>query len=307
MRNFIISDIHGNDNLYYSVMFYLENISKHEDITLYINGDLIDRGFESGEILLDVITRINNKSKSFNIIYLAGNHELMMYQLYQDRIKGKNTYFNDWYLNGGDITDDYLIDTLKDKDKILEVVDFISNLRLHHKFTETIDNKNIVLVHAACPLEVSDTCNLKIKDNNELVEYLVWTREYDPFIPFRCRIGNNKYFSIVGHTPNDNQFGYTYNKNENYLNIDGGSAYYVSGMFEYNHYPLVEIKEGYLKILTFNNNNEIIHGTYFKDYKSVPFNEEELNEERKYLNKDLKIKRLVKLSDNIIDYKGLEQ
>ena len=306
MRNFVISDIHGNGNLYYSVMSYLENISKNENVTLYINGDLIDRGLESGEILLDVISRINNNSKSFNIIYLAGNHELMMYQLYQDRMEGKNTYFNDWYLNGGDITDDYLIDTLKDKDKILEIVDFISNLRLYHKFKEVIDNKNIVLIHAACPLEVSNICNLKIKDNNELVEYLVWTREYDPYIPFRCRIGNKNYFSIVGHTPNDNKFGYTYNQNENYLNIDGGSAYYVSGIFEYNHYPLVEIKEGYLKILTFNNNNEIIYGSYFKDYKSIPFNEEELTKERQFLNKNLKIKKLVKLPDDIIDYNDLD-
>ena len=48
MRKFIISDIHGNGNLYYSVMSYLENISKCEDVTLYINGDLIDRGLESG-------------------------------------------------------------------------------------------------------------------------------------------------------------------------------------------------------------------------------------------------------------------
>ena len=34
MRKFIISDIHGNGDLYYSVMSYLENISKEDEVTL---------------------------------------------------------------------------------------------------------------------------------------------------------------------------------------------------------------------------------------------------------------------------------
>ena len=196
----------------------------------------------------------------------------------------------------------YLIERLNDKDEILKIVDFIANLDIYYKFNNLIDNKNIVLVHAACPIDVKDICNLKIKDNNNLIEYLVWTRKEDPFIPFRCNIGNKKYFSIVGHTPNNNKFGYIYHKDENYINIDGGSSAYVSGLFEYNHYPLVEIKEDYLKILTFNNSNEIIYGNYFKDYKSIPFSEEELYLERSNLNKNIKIKKLIKLEDGIIDY-----
>ena len=58
-----------------------------------------------------------------------------------------------------------------------------------------------------------------------LNEYYVWAREDDSLFPFKCRIGNNAYFSIVGHTPNNKRFGYFYNSKENYLNIDGGSAY----------------------------------------------------------------------------------
>ena len=66
MRNFVISDIHGNGNLYYSVMSHLENVSKMDEVTLFINGDLIDRGLDSGEILLDVIERIKNPDNSFS-------------------------------------------------------------------------------------------------------------------------------------------------------------------------------------------------------------------------------------------------
>ncbi len=283
MRNFVISDIHGNGNLYYLVMRYLENISKTDDVTLYINGDLIDRGHSSGEILLDVINRINNNN-SLNIKYLAGNHELMMWQTYQKRIKGLNTYRNEWYDNGGLITDTYLEDILNDKDKILSVVEFISNLNIYQKFDNKIDNKNIVLVHAACPFEVRDNCNIKIKDDNETIEYLLWARKYDPFIPFRCRIGDNNYFSIVGHTPNYSEYGYIYDSDENYLNIDGGSGLYVQGYNHYDHYPLVEIKDNYLKILTFSN-KDIIYGNYFENYNSILFNENELNQEKKILKR----------------------
>ena len=68
MRKFIISDIHGFGNVYYSLMSYLDNISEHEEIELYINGDLIDRGYESAEILLDVKKRIvENKFKTLSI------------------------------------------------------------------------------------------------------------------------------------------------------------------------------------------------------------------------------------------------
>ena len=68
MRKFIISDIHGFGNVYYAMMSYLDNISKNEEIELYINGDLIDRGYESAEILLDIKKRI--EENKYKIIYL---------------------------------------------------------------------------------------------------------------------------------------------------------------------------------------------------------------------------------------------
>ncbi len=290
MRNFIVSDIHGNGNLYYSVMNYIENISETDNVTLYINGDLIDRGKDSAEILLDLIKRINDKDKSFNIVYLGGNHELMMYQTFKKRIRGLPVFFNDWYRNGGEVTDKGLENILKDKDKILEVVDFIANLDLYHVFDEKIDDKNIILVHAASCINLGKIGNLKIKDDNRNVDYMVWTKEDDSYFPFRCRIGHKDYFSIIGHTVNNNKYGYIYSKKDNYLNIDGGSAGYVLGHEEFNHFPLVEVKDGYLRILTFNSNNEIIYGTYFKDYNRILFSEEELNNERK----NLKVRKLNK-------------
>lgn len=288
MRKFIVSDIHGFGNFYYTVMNYLDNISEHEEIELYINGDLIDRGLESAEILLDLIRRI--KENKFKIEYLGGNHELMMYQVFDERRKGFYVSdYNDWYLNGGQITDDGLVQLLNDKDKILEVADFISNLKIYHKFDEELRGKPIVLVHAACPLHVKKNCNITIKKDNDEVFNAVWTREFDPFLPFKCKVGNDKFFTIIGHTPVIYPFGYDYNSNGNYLNIDGGAAYYVKRFSEYNHFPLVEVCDNCLKILTFNNNGEIIYGNYFNGINSVLYTEDELEKEKKIITKKISL------------------
>lgn len=300
MRKFIISDIHGFGNVYYSMMKYLDNISKNEEIELYINGDLIDRGYESGEILLDIISRI--KENKFRIVYLGGNHELMMYEYFKDLKKNQATYFNDWYNNGGYITDDFLQETIHDDYKINEVVNYISNLKIYQKFPENLNKKNIVLVHAACPNIVKDNCRLRIKNDNKTVFNAVWTREFDLFTLYRYPVGNDKYFTIIGHTPNIDPYGYMYQKDANYLNIDGGCAAYVMGDFSYNHFPLVEVCDNYLKILTFNCNNEIIYGNYFDGNNSIPFNDNELNSAKKYLDNSVKIKKLSINEDGICGY-----
>ena len=320
MRKFIISDIHGYGNVYYSMMKYLDNISKDEEIELYINGDLFDRGYESAEILLDIKKRIEDNK--YKIVYLGGNHELLMYQEYnKKKASFLSSYMNLWYDNGGYVTDWGLQELLEyDDDKIREVFEFVSNLKIYHKFEEKIKDKPIVLVHAACPEKAKDDCDLKIKDGkpyvfnpdyNDKVFYSVWIREheisllfdiYEYVNPKEYRVGNKDYFTIIGHTPVDNKYGFEFHKKQNYLNIDGGCAGYVSGEFNYNHFPLVEVCDGYLKILTFNSSNEIIYGNYFDGTNNISYKEEELEEARKYLNKDVKVKKLALNEDKIVYY-----
>jgi len=290
MRNFIVSDLHGNGNAYYSIMSYLDNINKDDEVTLYINGDLIDRGNDSAEILLDVRNRIINNN-SFKINYLGGNHELMMYQaLHDDKLNLIETAI--WFSNGGGVTNDALIDLIDKKEK-LEVVKFISELNIYHKFNEKIDDKRIVLVHAKCPKNVNDICDLKIKDNIKISQF-VWTRQDDLIPLIKDTLGNDEYFTIIGHTPVKNKKGYIYYPKYNCLNIDGGCAYLAYGNKDYNHIPLVEINGDLnrLDIITFNSNNEIIMGNYFTNKKNIEINENELNKKRKYLDKDVKIKKL---------------
>ena len=147
MRKFIISDIHGLGNIYNSIMNYLDNISQEEDIELYINGDLFDRGPDSVDVLLDIKQRI--MKNKYPIIYLGGNHELLMYQFYKKKQKNKNILSsNDWYKNGGKVTAIGLKTKLGDDDKYLilsngkdiiekiELVKLIDNVSLGKK-----DNK----------------------------------------------------------------------------------------------------------------------------------------------------------------------
>ena len=108
MRKFIVSDLHGNGDIYDSIMAYLENISMSEEVELYINGDLIDRGLDSYRMLEDVVNRINNND-SIKIHYLGGNHELMMYNALKKKKPGRPlTFLNEWIYNGGGIIESKL-------------------------------------------------------------------------------------------------------------------------------------------------------------------------------------------------------
>ena len=288
MRKFIVSDLHGNGNIYDSIIGYLNNIN--EELTLYINGDLIDRGKDSARMLIDVYDRITN-NKEFKIEYLGGNHELMMYKASLHRYEGYWPKYSDWIAgNGGNITLQGLNDITNEK--MEELVEFVSNLKIYHKFSETINNKPIVLVHAKCPKKVEDICDLKINGKYTDVYQSVWFRKEDDLIPFlKHDLGNPDFFTIIGHTPLNTKYGFKYDSKDNVLNIDGGCAPYVLGYQEYDQVPLVEVEENRLSIITFNNNNEIIYGNYF-DGNIVSMNEEELNHYRSFI--DTKVKKKIK-------------
>lgn len=299
MRKFVVSDLHGNGNIYNSIMSYLNNINQKEPVTLYIVGDLIDHGYDAPSMLLDIINR--DKNDSFKVVYLAGDHEALMYQSYRGEYKEDN--YRDWHSNGGWATSYGLEDYIKDEKDYDKIIDYISNLNIYEKLDEKINGKNIVLVHAACPEKVNDICNLKIKDDN-LETYTALTAfKSKSIVPVLSKKGNDDYFTILGHIPNDDKYGCVYNKIENCLNIDGGSGLYVNGFFEYDHVPLIEIEDGYLKILTFNNKNEITKGCFFDGNVFYKMCDVELNRNREPIDKSVKVKKLIRNCDGVILYK----
>ena len=291
MRHFIVSDLHGDGTMYDSIIGYMDNVANDssDDITLHINGDLIDRGYDSARMLLDVYRRVKGKN-SFKINYIGGNHELMLWQDSLNRVNGIWPSNTTWHENGGDITLENMKDELSTY-QINRLVNFVGNLKLYYKFAEKLDGKNIVLVHAKCPDKVLYNCHLRIKDDYELIHDTVWYRK-DDLEENQLKIGNSKYFTIIGHTPLQYPRGYKYYSDENYLNIDGGCGCYVLGCSGFDHVPLVEIdsNNNRLIILTFNNNNEIISGSYFSNGKSTPIRS--LDKYKKYLDKDVMVRKL---------------
>lgn len=291
MRKFIVSDLHGNGDIYDSIMGYLDNLCLEEEVELYINGDLIDRGLDSFRIFVDVIERVQGKGKVL-IHYLGGNHELMMYQALKKRKPGKSVHpWCDWMNNGGWVIEGEL-DSREDGEYLCDSFrDFLGDLKIYHVFDESIDHKRMVLVHAQVPRDIKDTCLMKIHDDNFSVFKAVWTRkeEKDPFISVLKkmvqwnRIGLDGYFTIKGHTPVCNSNGFLIDSLENVINIDGGCAGYAFGKFEFDHIPLLEVEDGFLQILVFNHNNEIEKGYYF-DGKLVSMEDDSLEKIRKHLN-----------------------
>ncbi len=295
MKKFLVSDLHGNGEIYDAIISFLENYNAVEDVTLYINGDLIDRGIDSGRMLVDIYDRITN-NKGFKIEYLAGNHEWLMYQA---SLEMKNNVWpiasNIWFDgNGGENTAFYLEDYLS-LEKELAVIKFVSNLKIYHKFHEKLDGKNIVLVHAKCPDKVNFKCDMKLSDNTKEIEDILWTRKEDYWSLKKNKLGNDKYFTIIGHTPVKDICGYRYDVEDNTLNIDGGCASYAYGSIEYDHVPLIMIDDenNRLIILVFNHNKKITQGYYFSNGESFAMNEKKLDMYREFLGSDVNVKKKI--------------
>jgi serine/threonine protein phosphatase 1 len=90
-RLFAIGDIHGCFRPFYELVTYVIKLEKSDKLILL--GDYIDRGEQSREVI-DFI--IDLEKKGFDIIPLAGNHELMLTEAYIDQ-----SMLPLWYMNSG--------------------------------------------------------------------------------------------------------------------------------------------------------------------------------------------------------------
>ena len=101
---YVMSDLHGCYDKYKQM---LEKIQFNSNDTLYILGDIVDRGDEGIKILLDMMQRSN-------VVPLLGNHEFMAYSVlkkYNVEITAENynkhldsesiEMFENWMFNGG--------------------------------------------------------------------------------------------------------------------------------------------------------------------------------------------------------------
>ena len=131
MRKFFISDIHGN---YAALIRLLEyaNIDYSTD-HLIIGGDLIDRGFNSAQ----VVRKIRKLQQTYpeNVIVLMGNHEEMI-RFYVEGISDM------WFLHGGLETIQSFETTFTSEDELIKHIHWVMNLPL------TYEDDEYVYIHA---------------------------------------------------------------------------------------------------------------------------------------------------------------
>ena len=181
---YVLSDIHGNERRFASVM---NQIDLQPEDTLYVLGDVIDRHPSGIRILRKLMAMPNAKM-------LLGNHEYMMLRAlgypYDSREEINETIREDalklWYRNGGKVTHDYLKHLRKTVRS--QIVEYLRSLPLNIDIS--VGGKAYKLAHSA-PVEEY----INYRGHPDSTHFAVWKRwrRYDTF--------SGAYTLIFGHTP----------------------------------------------------------------------------------------------------------
>lgn len=131
MSVYVMSDIHGEADLFRKM---LDKIHFSDEDTLYILGDVIDRGPNGIELLQEI------KEKK-NIVMLLGNHEYMMLQCYHERPSGFD--FFRWSRNGNEQT----LHAFRrlDSETQKNILEYLRGLPTHMEIS--VDGLDYYLVH----------------------------------------------------------------------------------------------------------------------------------------------------------------
>ena len=190
--HYVCSDIHGR---YHDWIRMLSLIRFSPDDTMYVLGDIVDRGSEPIRLMLDIFKRTNVK-------LMVGNHEHMMIQAmkYQDR---EELYT--WMGNGGGVTLDQFVLLNSDlQDALLTALNncpvAIPDLK--------VGGRDFYLAHA-CQSEFVIHEPLLYKDADPYdLEEIVWSRLYKDPDPYFLQEDYQYLFReypdttlIIGHTP----------------------------------------------------------------------------------------------------------
>lgn len=137
---YVMSDVHGYYDKYLS---FVESARFHDEDTLYVIGDTINRGFDAIKMLRDVMKRKN-------VITLKGNHERTMAAIFEKIYNNPSNAVDiiKEEMHRRDIGQEK---TLKDFAKLStaqmsEIIAFIEQMPLYLK--RKVGGKDYILVHA---------------------------------------------------------------------------------------------------------------------------------------------------------------
>lgn len=180
--HYVCADIHGNKERYDKMI----NVIKPDD-TLYILGDVIDRGPSGIDIIKDIMTREN-------VVLLVGNHEDMMLQsLLYDR----ETEHLNWVqlCNGGGITEyAFNQEPFQTQEEILHYLES-RNISIKIECNGT----TYVLCHSGT---ISGKEDLLYKDASKQDKYMIlWMSPLRIDYKAPLEIYDPAYHYIIGHVP----------------------------------------------------------------------------------------------------------
>lgn len=214
-KTYAISDIHGQ---YDKFIGLLEKINFTDIDTLYILGDVLDRG-------LHPIKTIMKLMEMPNCICICGNHEMMALKCLEFLTKNVEDISLDeidekmldnlltWQYNGSKTT----IEEFKALDKVSrkKVLEFIGNFSVYEELF--INDKKYILAHT-----FGNFVQGKNIEEHSLYDITWACTDYDIMY-------YNDTYVVTGHTPtqtikNNKNPGYIY-KNNNHIAIDCGASY----------------------------------------------------------------------------------
>ena len=184
MAHYLMSDLHGEADRFHAM---LEKIRFSDEDTMYIIGDVIDRGPDGIKLLQEIM-------HTPNMVMLLGNHEYMMlralgypydpYDPTSELIREDAT--EHWYRNGGKVTHDHWKRIRKSLRK--EIIQYLLDLPLN--IDVEVNGKPYKLVHGA-PMDEY----LNYPGTPSAIHFAVWKRwrKYDTF--------SGDFTMIFGHTP----------------------------------------------------------------------------------------------------------
>ena len=201
MATYVATDFHGMYGLWKQIKEYM----KPED-TLYYLGDAIDRGPRGWDIFTELLD-------DPRVIYIKGNHEDIMYNVFNSLYGEADKWLKHWDKNGGDKTRKNMKGvSYETKMKYINKIAEMPTFRVY----QNQEHKVFILTHAGCTptKEYWDMPDAEWRYSN------LWNRKHftDPWPQDK----NNEHKIVIhGHTPVQfmHQFAPYFDKNDNGMPI----------------------------------------------------------------------------------------
>lgn len=223
MNTYVVSDIHGNNNIW--KLLNKVGFNPTDDI-LFVNGDIIDRGPNPIGIFRKLI-RIQ-KEHPGHIYLLLGNHELFLKMYLQGEL-AESVYKSTHY--GGTSTLKQLAEL--SETEVHELVDYINEMSPYEEINHTLYGASVIIhvgISAEHSVQRSDGKIDVIKSIEEAYadapfNYMISSDIQRGYLPAKTVSSLDK-FLILGHVPT---MFVSSTKDviirEKYMLIDGGSSY----------------------------------------------------------------------------------